>query len=129
MKNINKELIKNVGIGLLVIIAIILLLMIVFYHKISIGRVVPKVELYQLSEEIKNELETENSDQNSEIVTTYELDASDLKGYEKTKEYNKGKKNPFAAEATSPSKGNNNTPQEKTENPSSTNFYDDDGTK
>lgn len=133
MKNINKELIKNIGIGILIIIAIILFLMIVCYNKISVGRLIPTVEQYQLSEEIKNELESEQADENSEIITTYELDASDLKSYEKTKEYNKGKKNPFAAEETSTgatsteekdtSDVNESTPSNKT------NFYEDDGTK
>lgn len=133
MKNINKELIKNIGIGILIIIAIILFFMIICYNKISIGRLVPKVEQYELSEEIKNELEHEQTDENSEIITTYELDASDLKNYEKTKEYNKGKKNPFAAEEAST---NTTSTEEKgtsdvNESTSSTNtnFYEDDGTK
>ena len=135
MKNINKELIKNVCIGFLIIIALVLLLMIVFYNKISIGRVIPKVESYQLSEEAKKELESENSDENSEIVTTYELDASDLKNYEKTKEYNKGKKNPFAAEETSSNntnteeEGTSDTNESTSSNSTNTNFYEDEGTK
>lgn len=133
MKNINKELIKNIGIGILIIIAIILFLMIICYNKISIGRVIPTVEQYQLSDEIKSELESEQTEENSEIITTYELDASDLKKYEKTKEYNKGKKNPFAAEETSTSntsteeKGTSET-NESTSS-TNTNFYEDDGTK
>lgn len=133
MKNINKELIKNIGIEILIIIAIILFLMIICYNKISIGRVIPTVEQYQLSDEIKSELESEQTEENSEIITTYELDASDLKKYEKTKEYNKGKKNPFAAEETSTSntsteeKGTSET-NESTSS-TNTNFYEDDGTK
>ena len=133
MQKINKELIKNVGIGFLVIIAIILLLTIAFYNKISIGRVVPKVESYELSEEIKKELGNENSDENTQIVTTYELDASDLKEYEQTKEYNKGKKNPFATEETSTdtnsAEENSISDVNETTSSTNTNFYEDDGTK
>lgn len=138
MKKMNKEVIKNIGIGILVIIAIILLITIICYNKISIGRLIPTVETYELSEEMKNELATEQADENSEIITTYELDASDLKSYEKTKEYNKGKKNPFAAEETSTNENssndtnttqNNDTTVENTVSSSSSNFYEDDGTK
>lgn len=137
MKIFNKELLKDIGISFLIVIAITLLIMVVFYNKISIGRVIPNTEEYTLSEELKNEIEQENLDENSEIIKTYELDASDLKEYEKTNEYNKGKKNPFSAETsgttnntTTNSSSTTNDANETAENTSSsTNFYDDDGTK
>ncbi len=128
MKNFYKDIIKSIGLSILVIIAIILVLTIVSYDKISIGKIIPKVESYELNEEIKNELETEESDQNTEIITTYELDASDLKKYEKTKKYNKGKKNPFEQETISEVSQNNSVEENKT-NSSSTNFYKDEGIK
>ena len=72
-------------------------------------------------------------DDNTQIITTYHIDAADLKKYEKTKEYNKGKKNPFAEEIITSSNnsivnGSNNSIEEPSTN-NSTNFYDDDGTK
>ena len=121
-----KELIKNIGIAFLAIVAIILLVIVISYNKISIGRVIPRVETYELSDEIKQEIDNANSDENSEIVTTYEIDASDLKQYEKTKEYNKGKKDPFAAESSQP---DNNENVILDGDSSSDNFYEDDGTK
>ncbi len=133
MKVFNKELLKDIGISFLIVIAITLLIMIIFYNKISIGRVIPKAEEYVLNEELKNELEQENIDEDSEIIKTYELEASELKQYEKTNEYNKGKKNPFSAETTGPITNTNstkaNTQNEIAENSSSTNFYKDDGMK
>lgn len=140
MEKNNKDLIKNIGISILVIIALILLIMVVSYNKIAIGKVIPKAEEYQLDNEIKNELESDELDENSEIITTYEIDASDLKQYEKTKEYNKGKANPFAEESSSSSSENNSTSSNESSstssgtstanNSSSSNgFYDDDGTK
>lgn len=133
MKNFNKDLIKNIGIEILIIIAMILFLIIVCYNKISIGRLIPTVERYQLSDEMESELESEQTEESPEIIITYELDASDLKKYEKTKEYNRGKKNPFAAEEVS----TNNTITEEKEtaalngstSSTNTNFYEDDGTK
>ena len=136
MKFLSKELLKDIGISVLIVIAIILIIMIIFYNKISIGKVIPKAEEYTLSEELENELEQESTDENSEIIKTYELEASDLKKYEKSNEYNKGKQNPFAAESSTNNENNNtttnsitteeNTAQNET---SSTNFYEDDGTK
>ena len=70
MEKNNKDLIKNIGISILVIIALILLIMVVSYNKIAIGKVIPKVEEYQLDNEIKNELESDETDENSEIITT-----------------------------------------------------------
>lgn len=133
MKEITKELIKSIGTGILIIVVIILFLLIICYDKISIGRIVPTVESYQLSQEVKNEIESEQMDEDSEIITTYELDASDLKDYEKTKEYNKGKKNPFAAEETSTNTTNieekNTSEANESASSTNTNFYEDDGTK
>ena len=140
MEKNNKDLIKNIGIIILVIIALILLIMVVSYNKIAIGKVIPKVEEYQLDNEIKNELESDETDENSEIITTYEIDASDLKQYEKTKKYNKGKANPFAEESSSSSSENNSTTSDENSSSSSKSdnnnnsssskgFYDDDGTK
>lgn len=133
MKEITKELIKSIGTGILIIAVIILFLLIICYDKISIGRIVPTVESYQLSQEVKNEIESEQMDEDSEIITTYELDASDLKDYEKTKEYNKGKKNPFVAEETSTNTTNieekNTSEANESASSTNTNFYEDDGTK
>ncbi len=131
----NKKVIGNLFISFLVVIAIVLLTLVFSYDKLSISKVVPKVEAYQLDEEVKKEIEKENKeDEYSEIITTYELDASDLKNYEKTKEYNKGKKDPFAPPET---KSENNTvdnntvdsDNDGTNTTPSTNFYKDDGTK
>ena len=140
MENISKDLIKNIGISILVIIALILLIMVISYNKIAIGKVIPKAEEYQLNDEIKNELDSDQEETNSEIITTYELDGADLKQYEKSKKYNKGKANPFAAESSSTSENeNSNTSNANNSDNSSSNnnnnsssskgFYDDDGTK
>lgn len=124
----SKDLIKEIGISFLIVIAIILLIVIIFYDKVSIGQVIPKVEEYNMSEEIKNEIYKEINEEETEIITTYKIDASDLKQYEKTKEYNKGKKNPFSVETTEPGNSTNTTSSDN-ENTSSEGFYDDEGIK
>ena len=80
----------------------------------------PKTENYELSEDVKQEVEGEDEEQ-TEIITTYVLDAAELKYYERTKEYNKGKRHPFAADNT------NNVPAEGNDTPSDGGFYDDEG--
>ena len=135
--NTVKETVKTVVIGILAIVAIILIISIVSYNKIAIRRVVPMVKSYELSDEIKNELEKEESSENSTTIVTYQLDATDLQYYEKTKEYNKGKKNPFAPEettstnenSTSSSSSSSSSSGSESGSSSSTNFYDDEGTK
>lgn len=99
-----KSILKEIVIILLLILAIILLLGILFYDYMPTSKIVPaKVEEYALNEEIQNELEKELNNVNSEeIVKTYVLDATDLELYVKTKEYNKGKINPFAAYESTP---------------------------
>ena len=125
----SKELIKSIGISILVVIAIILLITILSYDKIAIGKVIPKIQPYELNEEIKNEIQAEDNQEDTEIVTTYELDASDLKTYERTKKYNKGKKNPFEQESVAVQTGNstnsNTTATGDEKNSTSTNFYKD----
>lgn len=129
----SKELIKSIGISILVVIAIILLITILSYDKIAIGKVIPTITPYELSEEIKNEIQAEDNEEDTQIVTTYELDASDLKTYERTKKYNKGKKNPFEQESVAVQTGNstnsNTTATGDEKNSTSTNFYKDEGIK
>ena len=129
----NKNLIKDIIISFLIIIAIILLIIVICYDKVSIGKVIHKIEEYKLSDDIKNEIEQETSDNETEIVTTYQLDSSDLKQYEKTREYNKGKSNPFAAESTDSGNNSNtsgeNTTTEKDTNSNSSGFYPNEGIK
>ena len=136
----SKETIKTVVIGILAIIALILIISIISYNKLSIRRVIPTVDSYKISDDLQNEIKKEESSENSVTIVTYQLDATDLQYYEKTKEYNKGKKNPFAPEETSSASGNSTTSgggssnsetsgTEGSSSSSSTNFYDDDGTK
>ncbi len=133
MKNIGLNLIKDLMISILIVASIILILSIVLYDKIPLSKVIPESEEYTLTNEMQEDLVSVNQeDENIQVVTTYHIDAADLKKYEKTKEYNKGKKNPFAEESITSNNATvngNNVNSIEPSNNNSTNFYDDDGTK
>lgn len=128
MKNYVTEIIKDLIISILIIICIIIILSLVLYDKIAITRVIPETEQYFLTEEMEEEIENSKIEETQETVTTYYIDASDLKKYEKTNEYVKGKSNPFSMSSESNSDGNNlnNNSSSSTNNKG---FYEDDGTK
>ena len=103
-----KKIIKEAGISILLLIAITLILGIIFYDYIPNNKTIPaKVELYNFPEDIKEELNTTLKEQ--EIVRTYYIDNSDLNLYESTKDYDKGKVNPFvdADDKKTPTSTNN----------------------
>ncbi len=92
-----KSIIKEILIIVLLIIATVILLGIVFYEYNPINKKVPSdVEAYVLPEKTAEELnETLEASQTQNIIKTYRIDAKDLKGFEKTNDYEKGKLNPF----------------------------------
>ncbi len=111
-----KSIIKELGIVILLLIAISLILAIVFYDYIPNSKTVPiKIQAYNIPEDIKKELEDSTMGQDN-IVKTYYIDSTDLNAYESTKDYNKGKANPFAdyTTTTSESTNTNNSTQNST---------------
>lgn len=137
MKGQTIEIIKDLIVSILIVVCIGIILSIIFYDDIALGRVIPEAEEYALSDEMQNELENSQLDDAQEIIINYYIDASDLKKYEKTNEYVKGKSNPFA-EVSNSTTGNNTASGDNNES-SNTNdnnnnngnggFYEDDGTK
>lgn len=132
MENDKFSIIKDIIISILIVVTILLIISIIFYDKISLSKVIPEAEEYTLSDEMQKDLDEGKEEETKQIVTTYYIDAADLKKYEKNKEYNKGKKNPFAEVSTSggtSTNGNNTSSSENNDSKNSENFYDDDGTK
>lgn len=104
-----KTFIKELFIVILILAAIFLVLGVFLYDYIPTNKIVPKIEQYQAPNNIKQELEdyiSEEEEQKTQIV--YEIDGTDLKNYEKTKDYQKGKVNPFGQDTTGSSAENNN---------------------
>lgn len=104
-----KTIIKEIGIVLLLLLAVSLLLAIVFYDYIPNNKTVPvKIQAYDVPEDIKEELsEAGLNEQN--IVRTYYIDSTDLDLYESTNDYDKGKANPFADYTTTASTNTTNS--------------------
>lgn len=135
MKKINIELIKDFAISLSIILAILLILSIVLYDKTSLTKVVPVAEEYKLSDKMNEEMKEQVLEENKDLITTYYLDASDLKNYEKSSEqYRKGKANPFAEESSEAEENNSNstnasTSTKKNQTTNSEGFYNNGGLK
>lgn len=93
-----KSIFKEIIIVLLLLIIILLILGILFYEYLPNSKTIPnKVQEYAMDETIQKELETNlNNTDSDKIIRTYQLDSTDISNYEKTKDYNKGKVNPFA---------------------------------
>ncbi len=132
MKGQAIEIIKDLIASILIVISIGIILSIIFYDDIAIGKVIPVADEYALSDEMKKELEDSKLDSAEEIIVNYYIDASDLKKYEKTNQYIKGKSNPFA-EISENEIGNNTATGDNNESSNNSNsqggFYEDDGTK
>ena len=93
-----KSMVKELAIIILLIIAIGLIFVIVFYDYNTVNTTIPKkVEAYELPSETRTELEeTLKAKETQELVKTYILDENDLRTYEAKYTYQKGKPNPFS---------------------------------
>ena len=119
----SKKIIKEIGIVILLLIAVVLLLAIVLYEFIPNNKTVPiKIQPYEMPEDIQKELKEAVPEEES-IVRTYYIDSTDLNLYEATNDYDKGKANPFADYTTekpnssnSNGNGSNNTETNNTTN-------------
>lgn len=111
-----KDILKEIIIILLLTLAIILILGILLYEYVPANKIIPEKVSYTTSEDIKKELETDTSVDDTEVVITYQIDSTDLTNYKKIQEYVPGKKNPFS----SLDKKDENTNSTTTENGGST---------
>lgn len=118
-----KSIIKELIIVLLLLLAIVLVLGIFLYDYIPTTKVVPKVEQYQRTNNIEKELFSEEEENEDFYKTSmvYEIDGTDLKNYEKAKDYQKGKVNPFSEDATKDTSNNENTTNNNNSNKTNSN--------
>lgn len=124
-----KSFLKEMIIVLLLILIILLVLGILFYEYMPNSKIVPeKVSEYAMNETVKDELESNLKNESDEIIRTYQLDSTDIANYEKNKEYNKGKVNPFDEYSTGAS-GNTSTGGTTTDNATNGNTTNDNTTQ
>jgi len=138
-----KTIIKELIIVLLLCLAIILLLGIVFYEYVPIGKTLPNPVSYTTPENVKQELADTTGVNEEQIIMTYEVDETDLYNYKRVQDYKPGKANPFSSYETSTetTEGENQTNNSTNNNNSNNNtttqntttsggkFFQDKGTK
>ena len=136
-----KSIVKEIIIILLLTLAIILILGVLLYRYTAYNKVLPEEVSYTTPEDVRNVLSQVNATDENETAFTYQVTASDLKSYERTKEYVEGRRNPFASveNGQSATTGNQATGGSSTSNTNSNSnsntntnddrFFPDDGTK
>ena len=95
-----KTIIKEIIIMLLLLLAIILALGVLFYDYIPISKVVPVIEQYKTSNTVTESLQNDILADTTNVIVTREIDGTDLSVYEQSKDYKKGKANPFESIVT-----------------------------
>ncbi len=108
-----KSVFKEIIIVLLLILAIVLVLGIFLYDYVPTNKIVPKIEQYQAPDDVREEINKKDEmDEEETKPIVYEITNEDLKVYEKAKDYDKGKINPFAEISTESgdTSGNTQTP-------------------
>ena len=93
----SKSIIKEIIIILLLCLAIIVVLGLLLYDYVPMAKVVPEPVLYTTPEDVKEELVQAGEVDDNQVIMTYEVNSSDLNNYEKIKNYNPGKANPFSS--------------------------------
>ena len=91
-----KSIAKEIIIGLLLCLAILLILAVMMYSFIPNNKVIPEPITYSAPEEAKNVLNEATMD-SSQVILTYEVNSSDLSTAQRTNDYNPGKVNPFSS--------------------------------
>lgn len=105
-----KTIIKEIIIMLLLCLAIILILGILLYEYVPMTKTIPNPVSYTTPSNVKQELANSENIDESEIIMTYEVDATDLNNYSTIQNYKPGKANPFSSyETTGTTTGTNTT--------------------
>lgn len=111
-----KVVIKQIFMVILLLIAIAIILGIIFYEYIPTNKVLPaKVQKYELPNDVQNEL-NESVLAGENVIKTYQIDAQDLKIYESSKSYSKGKINPFEKDSSNTTNTTNTNSTNQTDN-------------
>lgn len=92
-----KNTIKEIIILLLMVLAIILILGVLLYDYVPNNKIIPEKVSYTTPENVTNELQVGNEIDTSEVLISYQIDATDLTNYKKSKDYIAGKSNPFSS--------------------------------
>ena len=113
-----KTIIKELIIFLLLLVTVALLIGVLLYDYMPTNKEVPeKQEAYILDRDVQDELKTPLSFTQDNIIKTYSINGADLRNYEHTEQYDKGKINPFEQYTPPPA----STPEEEGGTPTGNN--------
>ncbi len=96
----NKNILKEIIIILLICLAIILLIGILLYEYVPMKKTIPNPVSYSTPDNVKQELAKTTSLDQNEVIMTYEVESNDLNNYKKIQDYKPGKENPFSSYET-----------------------------
>ena len=116
----SKSIIKEIIIILLLCLAIIVVLGLLLYDYVPMAKVVPEPVSYTTPEDVKEELVQAGEVDDNQVIMTYEVNSSDLNNYEKIKNYNPGKANPFSSYQSQTNENGHATDGNKTSTTGST---------
>lgn len=105
----SKSIIKEIIIILLLCLAIIVVLGLLLYDYVPMAKVVPEPVSYTTPEDVKEELVQAGEIDDNQVIMTYEVNSSDLNNYERIKNYNPGKANPFSSYQSQTNENGNTT--------------------
>ena len=91
------KVLKEVGIALLLCLAIILVLGVLLYEYVPNNKVLPEKVAYVTPENVKEEINKSEGVDETSVVMTYQIDANDLNNYKRINNYVPGKPNPFSS--------------------------------
>lgn len=104
-----KSVIKELILVLLLCLAIILILGILLYKYVPLAKTLPSEVAYTMPTDTSETLQASEHIDDSQIVMTYTVNASDLNNYQRIQNYKPGKANPFASyEQSSQNAGTSN---------------------
>lgn len=92
-----KKIIREMIIMLLLCIAIILILGVLLYTYAPGNKTMPEKISYTMPAEVKKELDAAALTEDQQVILTYEVNSNDLTNYQRVKNYNPGKPNPFSS--------------------------------
>lgn len=95
-----KRIIKELIIVLLLCLAIILVLGVLLYEYVPSSKVVPEKVAYTTPENVKIELEKAQDVDESQVIMTYQVDATEITNQKRINNYVPGKPNPFSSYST-----------------------------
>ena len=123
------KVLKEIGLALLLCLAIILILGVLLYGYVPNNKVLPEKVAYVTPENVKEEINKSEGVDETSVVMTYTIDANDLNNYKRINDYVPGKPNPFSSYKSSTGGNIENSGSENSGSGSTSSSNTNNGTK